>query len=86
MRGPGRPPVHDTEPDTFEPLTLQQEYALMLRGIGVEASAKEAGADEVEKTDYYSRYHTSAPRMITNRGCVELAGSKVDLVHIVQKG
>lgn len=78
--------MHDSEPDTFEPLTLQQEYARMLEAIGVKASAKEAGADEVEKTDYYSRYHTSAPRMITNRGCVELSGGKMDLVHIVQKG
>ena len=78
--------MHDSEPDTFEPLTLQQEYAKMLEAIGVKASAREAGADEVEKTDYYSRYHTSAPRMITNRGCVELSGSRLDLVHIVQKG
>ena len=78
--------MHDSEPDTFEPLTLQQEYARMLAEIGVEASAKEAGADEVEKSDYYSRYHTSAPRMITNRGCVEISGSAIDLVHIVQKG
>lgn len=81
-----RPRVHDDEPDTFEPLTLQEEYARMLEAIGVKASAKEAGSDEVEKTDYYSRYHPSAPRMITNRGCVELSGSKMDVVHIVQKG
>lgn len=78
--------MHDDEPDTFEPLTLQEQYARMLGAIGVKAAAREAGSDEVEKTDYYSRYHTSAPRMITNRGCVELSGSKVDLVHIVQKG
>lgn len=77
--------MHDTEPDTFEPLTLPQEYARMLQQIGVEARAKDS-ADEVEKTDYYSRYHTSAPRMITNRGCVEVSGGGIDLVHIVQKG
>lgn len=78
--------MHDDEPDTFEPRTLQEEYAEMLGAIGVRASAKEAGSDEVEKTDYYSRYQASSPRMITNRGCVEVSGANIDLVHIVQKG
>lgn len=78
--------MHDTEPDTFEPKTIPEAYSEMLGGIGVAAEAMEAGADDVERGDYYSRYFSQSPRMITNRGCVGISGSNIDLVQIIQKG
>lgn len=78
--------MHDTELDTFEPQSVAQAYSALLAGIGVSSSAKESGTDEVEQGDYYSRYFASSPRMITNRGCIDVSDTNVDVIHIIQKG
>ena len=78
--------MHDTEPDTFDRKTLAETYAEILNGINVQAVAKSIGDDPVEKDDYYSRYFANSPRMITNRGCIEISNSNIDVIHLVQKG
>lgn len=78
--------MHDAEPDTFDLKTVPESYSDLLAEIGVDSAAKEIGTDEVERGDYYSRYFTNSPRMITNRGCIDISGSNVDIVQIIQKG
>ncbi|MCH7968020.1 MAG: hypothetical protein IH841_02035 [Thaumarchaeota archaeon] len=78
--------MHDTEPDTFVLKTEPQKYCDLLAEIGIDAQAKEIGTDEVEKGDFYSRYFSQAPRMVTNRGCVEPKKSNIDVIQIIQKG
>jgi hypothetical protein len=59
----------------------------MLKDIGVDATPKEIGTDSVEKSeDYYGRNFSQTPRMVTNRGCVELQNSNIDVIQIIQKG
>lgn len=79
--------MHDTESDTFVLETWPQKISRMLNEIGVDAAPKELGTDPVETSqDYYGRNFSQATRMITNRGCVELKNSNIDVIQIIQKG
>ena len=77
--------MHDDEPDTFRYETWPERLSGMLAGIGVDSEPVD-GPDEVESGDYYSRYVSRAPRMVTGLGCVGVRGSNIDLVQIIQKG
>ncbi len=59
--------MHDTESDTFVNQTWPEKFSDMLKAIGVDSVSKEIGTDDVEKDDYYSKYFTQTPRMVTNR-------------------
>jgi len=78
--------MHDTEPDTFDLKSIPEAYSDILKEIGVDSAAKEIGTDDVERGDYYSRYFSQSPRMVTNKGCVDISNSNVDVVQIIQKG
>ena len=78
--------MHDSEPDTIVLKTLAQRFAEILAEIGIDSTLIDIGTDEVEKGDYYSRYFSQTPRMVTNKGCLELKKSNIDLVQIIQKG
>jgi hypothetical protein len=78
--------MHDTEPETFVLKTEPQKFSEKLAEIGVESQAKEIGTDEIESGDFFSRYFTQAPRMITNRGCLEPKNCNIDVIQIIQKG
>jgi len=78
--------MHDIESDTFVYQTWPEKFSDMLKEIGVDSESKEIGTDDVEKDDYYSKYFTQAPRMITNRGCLDVKNSNIDVIQIIQKG
>lgn len=78
--------VHDDEADTFRPMAPPEEFCARLAGIGVEATPNGHATGDVEGGDYYSRLFSGAPRMVTNRGSLEVSGTNIDAVHIVQKG
>ena len=78
--------MHDAESDTFVNQTWPEKFSDMLKEIGVDSVSKEIGTDDVEKDDYYSRYFASTPRMITNRGCLDVQNSNIDVIQIIQKG
>ncbi len=78
--------MHDEESDTFVYQTWPEKFSDMLKEIGVDSESKEIGTDDVEKDDYSSRYFTQAPRMITNRGCLDVKNSNIDVIQIIQKG
>ena len=78
--------MHDVESDTFVYQTLPEKFTDMLKEIGVDSESKEIGTDDVEKGDYYSRYFTQTARMITNRGCLDVKNSNIDVIQIIQKG
>ena len=58
----------------------------MLKEIGVDSESKEIATDEVENDDYYSRYFSQTPRMVTNKGCIQIKNSNIDVVQIIQNG
>ena len=78
--------MQDTESDTFVDQTWPEKFSGMLKEIGVDSISKEIGTDDVEKDDYYSRYFSQTPRMITNRGCLDVKNSNIDVIQIIQKG
>jgi len=78
--------MHDSEPETIVLKTMPKIFCDKLKEIGIEANPKEIGTDEVERGDYYSRYFSQTPRMVTNKGCLEIKGTNIDLVQIIQKG
>jgi hypothetical protein len=78
--------MHDAESDTFVLKTWPEKFSDMLKDIGVDSESKEIGTDDVEKDDYYSRYFSQTPRMITNRGCLDVKNSNIDVIQIIQKG
>ncbi len=78
--------MHDAESDTFVLKTWPEKFSDMLKDIGVDSKSKEIGTDDVEKDDYYSRYFSQTPRMITNRGCLDVKNSNIDVIQIIQKG
>ncbi|GFN39407.1 MAG: hypothetical protein ACE1YX_04810 [Nitrosopumilaceae archaeon] len=78
--------MHDSEPDTIVLKSKNEEFCDMLKAIDVEATTKEIATDQVEKGDYYSRYFVQTPRMVTNKGCIEIKNSNIDVVQIIQKG
>ncbi len=78
--------MHDTEAETFVLKTEPEKYCDLLAAIGIKAKPKEIGTDDAEKGDYFSRYFSSTPRMITNRGCLEPKKTKIDVIQIIQKG
>ncbi len=78
--------MHDSEPDTFTYQTWPEKLASVLRDMDVEAQANEVGTQELESGDYYSRYFSQTPRMVTNRGTLTLSGANIDMIQVVQKG
>ena len=76
----------DKEYDTFVYQKLPEKFSDMLKEIGVDSESKEIGTDDVEKGDYYSRYFTQTARMITNRGCLDVKNTNIDVIQIIQKG
>ena len=78
--------MHDAESDTFVYQTWPEKFRGMLKEIGVDSQSKEIGIDDVEKGDYYSRYFSQTARMITNRGCLDVKNSNIDVIQIIQKG
>ncbi len=79
--------MHDSEPDTFVYQTWPEKFSKMLEEIGIDSESKEIGTDDVELLgDYYSRYFAHTARMVTNRGCLDVKNSNIDVIQIIQKG
>ncbi len=80
--------MHDTESDTFVYQSWPEKFSVMLKEIGVDSESKEIGTDEIENDSegYYGRYFTQTPRMVTNKGCIEVKNSNIDIIQIIQKG
>jgi len=78
--------MHDSESDTFVLQSWSEKFSDMLKKIGVDSKPKQIGTDDIEKGDYYSRYFSQTPRMVTNKGCLDVKSSNIDVIQIIQKG
>ncbi|MDI1495584.1 MAG: hypothetical protein K8823_892 [Cenarchaeum symbiont of Oopsacas minuta] len=78
--------MHDDESDTFVWKTLPEKFVQLLSEIEVNAKANELGNGDFETGDYYSRVFMPTPRMVTNRGSLEISSKNIDSVQIIQKG
>ena len=78
--------MHDSEPETIVLKSYPEKFCDILSEIGVESNPKEIGTDEVEQGEYYSRCFSQTPRMVTNKGCLEVKNSNIDVIQIIQKG
>jgi hypothetical protein len=78
--------MHDSESDTFVLKTWPEKFSDMLKEIGVDSEPQEIGTNDIESGDYYSRYFAQTPRMVTNKGCIDVKNSNIDTIQIIQKG
>lgn len=78
--------MHDSESDTIHLVNKHEEYCESLKKIGITAEAKLLDTDEMEKENYYSKYFTNSPAMVTNHGIITIKGSNIDEVQIIQRG
>jgi len=78
--------MHDSESDTFVYKTWPEKFSDMLKEIGIDSESQEIGTNDIEKGDYYSRYFSQTPRMVTNKGCIVVKNSNIDTIQIIQKG
>jgi hypothetical protein len=78
--------MHDEESDTFVYKTWPEKFSDMLSEIGVESDAKEIATVDLENGDFYGRFFSQTPRMVTNKGCIEIKNTNIDVVQIIQKG
>ena len=78
--------MHDSEPDTFVIKSVPEKFSEMLNEIGVSSTPKEIAVDDVEHDDYYSRVFSQTTRMVTNKGCLDVTGTNIDVIQIIQKG
>ena len=78
--------MQDSEPDTFIIKSVPEKFSDMLKEIDVSSTPKEIATDDVEHDDYYSRVFSQTTRMITNKGCLDVSGTNIDVIQIIQKG
>ena len=78
--------MHDSEPDTFIIKSMPEKFSDMLKEIDVSSAPKEIATDDVEHDDYYSRVFAQTTRMVTNKGCLDVSGTNIDVIQIIQKG
>lgn len=78
--------MHDAEPDTIEPKTWPQKMCDMLAKIDIASHPNDIATGDAEQDDYYGRFFSQTPRMVTNRGSLEVEGTNIDTIQIIQKG
>ena len=78
--------MHDTESETFVIQSMPEKFSDMLKEIDVSSTPKEIATDDVENDDYYSRAFSQTTRMVTNKGCLDVTGTNIDVIQIIQKG
>ena len=78
--------MHDSEPDTFIIKSMPEKFSDMLKEIDIASTPKEIATDDVEHDDYYSRVFSQTTRMVTNKGCLDVSGTNIDVIQIIQKG
>ena len=78
--------MHDTESETFVVQSIPEKFSDMLKKIAVSSTPKEIATDDVENDDYYSRAFSQTTRMVTNKGCLDVTGTNIDVIQIIQKG
>ena len=78
--------MHDSEPETFVIKSEPEKFSDMLKEIAIDSTPKEIATDDVEHDDYYSRAFSQTTRMVTNKGCLDVNGTNIDVIQIIQKG
>ena len=78
--------MHDSEPETFVIKSMPEQFSDILKEIGISSTPKEIATDDVEHDDYYSRAFSQTTRMVTNKGCLDVTGTNIDVIQIIQKG
>ena len=78
--------MHDSEPETFVIKSEPEKFSDMLKEIAIDSTPKEIATDDIEHDDYYSRVFSQSTRMVTNKGCLDVNGTNIDVIQIIQKG
>ena len=75
----------DAETETVKLIKLNQVFAIEIQKAGINAEAVPIGSLQLEKEEYYNSDLGRRPRIVTNKGCIKLKSSEIDLVQIIQR-
>jgi hypothetical protein len=78
-------PELEEELDIMKMIHLNEAFAIDMQKSGIIAKAVELGSLDLEREEYYNNDFGSTPRIVTNKGCIELKDSIIDLVQIIQR-
>jgi hypothetical protein len=75
----------DDELDIMKLMNLNEAFAIDVQKSGINAEAVELGSLDLEREEYYNNDFGNTPRIVTNKGCIKLKGSAIDLIQIIQR-
>ena len=73
------------EIDEIKFMKLNEVFALDMQKNGLNAEPIQVGSLPLEKEDYYNNQLGSTPKIVTNKGCIKLKDSLIDLIQIIQR-
>lgn len=73
------------EIDEIKFMKLNEVFALDMQKNGLNAEPIQVGSLPLEKEDYYNNQLGSSPKIVTNKGCIKLKDSLIDLIQIIQR-
>jgi aryl-phospho-beta-D-glucosidase BglC (GH1 family) len=76
--------LEEDESETFVPITLNEQFAIEMKEKGINALAIPIGTLELEREEYYNNDYDNSPRLITNKGCVKIQNSDVEIIQLIQ--
>ena len=62
--------MHDSESDTFPVKSTREQFRGLFEKIVVNAETEQIDTEEVEKGEFYSKYFSFSPAMVTIHGCL----------------
>jgi hypothetical protein len=75
----------DGETETVKLMKLNEVFAFEIQKAGINAEAVPIGSLQLEKEEYYNNDLGRRPRIVTNKGCIKLKSSAIDLIQIIQR-
>jgi hypothetical protein len=75
----------EDELDIMKLMNLNEAFAIDIQKSGIGAEAVELGSLALETEEYYNNDFGNTPRIVTNKGCIKLNDSVIDLIQIIQR-
>ena len=76
----------DSEPITIKRIAMHEKFAQEMKKGGIDCDALPLGSHRLERQEtYYSHEFALTPKLVTNKGLIEVRGKNVDFVQILQR-
>jgi len=75
----------DIEPIVVKMVSPNQQLAAEMKKSGVDCQALAPGSHPLERKPYFSHLFAMSPRLVTNKGLIEIRGRNIDFVQVLQR-